>query len=142
MSMQDPISDLLTRIRNGQQIKSNKVDIYSSKIKLAIVNVLKEEGYIKDYALTKDKKPVLKIFLKYYRGEPVIKRILRVSKPSFRIYKNKKNLPKVLGGLGIAIISTSRGVMTDYQARNYNLNKHVQNSTEKGLGGEVLCFVE
>ena len=142
MSMQDPISDLLTRIRNGQQIKNKKVDIYSSKIKIAIVNVLKTEGYIRDYIVTKDQKPVLKIFLKYYQGKPVIKRIFRVSKPSFRIYKNKKNLPKVLGGLGIAIISTSKGVMTDYQARNYSLNSHEENSTKKGLGGEVLCFVE
>lgn len=142
MSMQDPISDLLTRIRNGQQIRSKKVTMYSSKIKLSIVNVLKKEGYIKDYSLTKDKKPILEIFLKYYKGEPVIKRIFRVSKPSFRIYKNKKNLPKVLGGLGIAIISTSKGVMTDYQARNYALNSHEENSTKKGLGGEVLCFVE
>jgi len=142
MSMQDPISDLLTRIRNGQQIKNKKVDIYSSKIKIAIVDVLKTEGYIRDYIVTKDQKPVLKIFLKYYQGKPVIKRIFRVSKPSFRIYKNKKNLPKVLGGLGIAIISTSRGVMTDYQARNYALSSYMKNSTEKGLGGEVLCFVE
>merc|ERR1712029_405233 len=123
--MQDPISDLLTRVRNGQQIKNNKVTMYSSKIKIAIVNVLKKEGYIKDYIVTKDKKQVLEIFLKYHRGEPVIKRIFRVSKPSFRIYKNKKNLPKVLGGLGIAIISTSRGVMTDYEARNYALNTYI-----------------
>jgi len=142
MSMQDPISDLLTRIRNGQQIRNKKVSIFSSKIKISIVNVLKNEGYIKDYNVTQDKKPVLEIFLKYHRGEPVIKRIFRVSKPSFRIYKNKKNLPKVLGGLGIAIISTSRGVMTDYQARNYSLKSYIENSTEKGLGGEVLCFVE
>jgi len=142
MSMQDPISDLLTRIRNGQQIRNNKVTISSSKVKIAIVNVLKEEGYIKNYNVTEDKKPVLEIFLKYYQGEPVIKRIFRVSKPSFRIYKNKTNLPKVLGGLGIAIISTSRGVMTDYQARNYALSSYIKNSTEKGLGGEVLCFVE
>jgi len=142
MSMQDPISDLLTRIRNGQRIKNNVVTIYSSKIKIAILNVLKKEGYIKDYIVKKEKKPILEIFLKYYRGEPVIKRILRVSKPSFRIYKNKKDLPKVLGGLGIAIISTSRGVMTDHQARNYALNSYIKNSTEKGLGGEVLCFVE
>jgi len=137
--MQDPISDLLTRIRNGQQIKNKKVTISSSKIKIAIVNVLKKEGYIKDYKIIEDIKPILEIFLKYYRGEPVIKRIFRISKPSFRIYKNKKNLPKVLGGLGIAIISTSKGVMTDYDARNY---QHIKNSTEKGLGGEVLCFVE
>ena len=142
MSMQDPISDLLTRIRNGQQIRNNKITISSSKVKIAIVNVLKEEGYIKNYNVIEDKKPVLEIFLKYYQGEPVIKRIFRVSKPSFRIYKNKNNLPKVLGGLGIAIISTSRGVMTDYQARNYALNSYIKNSTEKGLGGEVLCFVE
>jgi small subunit ribosomal protein S8 len=142
MSMQDPISDLLTRIRNGQQIRNNKITISSSKVKIAIVNVLKEEGYIKNYNVIEDKKPVLEIFLKYYQGEPVIKRIFRVSKPSFRIYKKKTNLPKVLGGLGIAIISTSRGVMTDYQARNYTLNSYMKNSTEKGLGGEVLCFVE
>ena len=142
MSMQDPISDLLTRIRNGQQIKNKKVSISCSKIKVAIVSVLKEEGYITNYNVVEEKKPVLEIFLKYYRGEPVIKRIFRVSKPSFRIYKKKTNLPKVLGGLGIAIISTSRGVMTDYQARNYTLNSYMKNSTEKGLGGEVLCFVE
>ena len=142
MSMQDPISDLLTRIRNGQQIKSSVVKISSSKIKIAIVDVLKTEGYIKNYNITGDKKPVLEIFLKYYKGLPVIKRIFRVSKPSFRIYKNKKDLPRVLGGLGIAVISTSRGVMTDYQARNYNLSSYKANSTEKGLGGEVLCFVE
>jgi small subunit ribosomal protein S8 len=142
MSMQDPISDLLTRIRNGQQIRNNKITISSSKVKIAIVNVLKEEGYIKNYNVIEDKKPVLEIFLKYYQGEPVIKRIFRVSKPSFRIYKNKTNLPKVLGGLGIAIISTSRGVMTDYQARNYALSSYIKNSTEKGLGGEILCFVE
>merc|ERR1712078_51079 len=140
--MQDPISDLLTRIRNGQQIKIEKINISSSKIKIAIVNVLKKEGYIKDYNVLEDKKPILEIFLKYYRGEPVIKRIFRVSKPSFRIYKSKNELPKVLGGLGIAIISTSRGVMTDYEARNYALNKYIKNSTEKGLGGEIICFVE
>ena len=137
MSMQDPIADLLTRIRNGQQIESEKVVIFSSKIKIAILNVLKKEGYIKDYNLVKDEKPVLEIFLKYYRGKPVIKRIFRVSKPSFRVYKKKNELPKVLGGLGIAIISTSRGVMTDYEARNYSVN-----DTEKGLGGEVICCVE
>jgi len=142
MSMQDPISDLLTRIRNGQQIRNSRITIFSSKLKVSIVNVLKKEGYIKDFNIKEGKKPVLEIFLKYYKGEPVIKRISRVSKPSFRIYRNKKNLPKVLGGLGIAIISTSRGVMTDYQARNYNLDTYKKNSTEKGLGGEVLCFVE
>lgn len=142
MSMQDPISDLLTRIRNGQQIKSNQISISSSKIKVAILNVLKKEGYIKDYIIKKEKKPILEIFLKYHRGKPVIRRILRISKPSFRIYKNKKDLPRVLGGLGIAIISTSKGVMTDYQARNYDLSSYVKNSTKKGLGGEVLCFVE
>lgn len=142
MSMQDPISDLLTRIRNGQQNKSENVVINSSKIKVAMVNVLKKEGYIEDYNIIEGKKPLLRISLKYYQGEPVIKRILRVSKPSFRIYKDKKNLPKVLGGLGIAIISTSRGIMTDYEARNYALSSYIKNSEEKGLGGEVLCFVE
>jgi len=135
--MQDPIADLLTRIRNGQQIESEKVVIFSSKIKVAILNVLKKEGYIKDYNIIENKKPILEIFLKYYRGKPVIKRIFRISKPSFRIYKKKDELPKVLGGLGIAIISTSRGVMTDYEARNYSIS-----SDKKGLGGEVLCCVE
>lgn len=142
MSMQDPISDLLTRIRNAQQIKNNKIIISSSKLKISIVNVLKKEGYIKNYNIIKNNKPLLEINLKYYRGEPVIKRIFRISKPSFRIYKNKTELPKVLGGLGIAIISTSRGVMTDYEARNYEINKYIKNSTAKGIGGEVLCFVE
>ena len=142
MSMQDPIADLLTRIRNGQQIRNEKVVIFSSRMKVAILNVLKKEGYIKNYNIIKNTKPILEIFLKYYRGEPVIKRIFRISKPSFRVYKGKKDLPKVLGGLGIAIISTSRGVMTDYQARNYALSSYIKNSTEKGLGGEVLCFVE
>jgi len=142
MSMQDPISDLLTRIRNAQQIKRDKIIISSSKLKISIVNVLKQEGYIKNYNIIKSNKPVLEIILKYYRGKPVIKRIFRISKPSFRIYKNKTELPKVLGGLGIAIISTSRGVMTDYEARNYEIKKYIKNSVSKGIGGEVLCFVE
>lgn len=137
MSMQDPIADLLTRIRNGQQIRNEKVVIFSSRMKVAILNVLKKEGYIKNFNIIESSKPTLEIFLKYYHGKPVIKRIFRISKPSFRVYKNKHELPKVLGGLGIAIISTSRGLMTDYEARNYSLN-----SSEKGLGGEVICFVE
>lgn len=137
MSMQDPIADLLTRIRNGQQIRNEKVVIFSSRMKVAILNVLKKEGYIKNFNIVESNKPILEIFLKYYRGKPVIKRIFRISKPSFRVYKNKHELPKVLGGLGIAIISTSRGLMTDYEARNYSLS-----SSEKGLGGEVICFVE
>lgn len=131
MSMQDPISDMLTVIRNGQQARKDVVSMHSSKIKVAIANVLKEEGYIADYQVdNQDNKPVLSVQLKYYRGQPVISSIKRVSKPSVRVYSGADTLPKVLGGLGVAIVTTSKGVMTDRAAR------------AAGIGGEVICFVE
>ncbi|WP_343153527.1 30S ribosomal protein S8 [Buchnera aphidicola (Mindarus keteleerifoliae)] len=129
MSMQDPISDMLTRIRNGQLANKLFVNMPSSKLKIAISSVLKEEGYIVNYMVEKNLKSTLKIFLKYFKGKSVIEKIQRISKPSLRIYKKKYDLPKVMGGLGIAIISTSKGVLTDKIAR------------EKGLGGEVICHV-
>ena len=130
MSMTDPIADMLTRIRNGQASNKTEVAIPSSKLKTAIAEVLKKEGYISNYS-TSDKggKNILTIELKYFEGKPVIESIYRSSKPGLRIYKNKENLPKVLGGLGVAIVSTSAGVMSDRVAR------------EKGVGGEVLCIV-
>jgi len=129
MSMQDPIADMFTRIRNGQ--KSNKllIDMPSSNLKLAISKVLKQEGYIKDYNFHGTKKLRLTILLKYFQGKGVIDNIQRISRPSLRIYKNKKNLPKVISGLGVAIISTSKGVITDQSAR------------QLGLGGEIICYV-
>ncbi|QIT56395.1 30S ribosomal protein S8 [Aquisalimonas sp. 2447] len=130
MSMTDPIADLLTRIRNAQTANKAEVTLPSSKLKQAVVGVLKEEGYIEDFRVEgDDKKPQLVIGLKYFHGEPVIERIQRVSRPGLRIFKDKASLPKVNGGLGVAIISTSRGVMTDHKART------------TGIGGEVLCEV-
>ncbi len=130
MSMTDPVADMLTRIRNGQAAGKKSIKQPSSKLKIAIANVLKAEGYILDYALeTNGSHTEMTIDLKYYRGEPVIESIKRVSRPGLRIYKSKDELPKVLGGLGIAIISTSKGVMTDRAAR------------EIGHGGEVICTV-
>ena len=129
MSMTDPISDFLTRIRNGQQAGMKTVVMPSSKLKTAIAGVLKAEGYISDYAVQADKKPTLNVELKYFNGKPVIDELQRVSRPGLRIYKGKNELPQVLGGLGIAIISTSKGLMTDRQAR------------AEGQGGEVLCYV-
>ena len=130
MSMTDPIADMLTRIRNGQASNKTEVAIPSSKLKAAIAEVLKKEGYISNYSISgKEGKNILTIELKYFEGKPVIESIYRSSKPGLRIYKNKENLPKVLGGLGVAIVSTSAGVMTDRVAR------------EKGVGGEVLCIV-
>ena len=130
MSMSDPISDLLTRIRNGQGAGKPEVSLQSSKVKLAIVKVLKDEGYISDFAVTKDGgKSTLTIALKYHAGKPVIERLQRVSRPGLRLYRAKDELPKVLGGLGIAIVSTPAGVMTDRAARR------------AGQGGEVLCLV-
>jgi small subunit ribosomal protein S8 len=128
--MQDPIADLLTRIRNGQM--TNKVDVSmpSSKVKKAIAEVLKDEGYIEDYKVDENNgKPLLRVELKYYAGRPVIEKIERISKPGLRIYKDSDNLPKVMNGLGVAIITTSKGVMTDIKAR------------AAGIGGEVLCYV-
>ena len=130
MSMTDPISDMLTRIRNGQASNKTEVAIPSSKLKTAIAEVLKKEGYISNYSTSgKGGKNILTIELKYFEGKPVIESIYRSSKPGLRLYKNKENLPKVLGGLGVAIVSTSAGVMSDRVAR------------EKGVGGEVLCIV-
>lgn len=130
MTMTDPISDLLTRIRNGQMVGKVQVTMPSSKAKQSIAKVLKAEGYIADFEVQNaDNKPELVITLKYYEGKPVIDRIERVSRPGLRIYKGKDELPKVLGGLGIAIISTSQGVMSDRAAR------------AAGRGGEVLCVV-
>ncbi|HUN27505.1 MAG TPA: 30S ribosomal protein S8 [Steroidobacteraceae bacterium] len=130
MSMTDPIADLLTRIRNGQSARKTEVSMNSSKLKTAIVRVLKEEGYIADFRLDVDgAKQTLTIGLKYYEGRPVIDRLERVSRPGLRIYRGKDELPKILGGMGTVIVSTPRGVMTDRQARSI------------GQGGEVLCIV-
>jgi len=130
MSMTDPVADMLTRIRNGQMAEKVGVTMPSSKIKEAIARVLKDEGYIESFNVRKDgAKAELDIELKYYAGRPVIERIERVSRPGLRIYRGKEDLPKVLNGLGIAIVSTPRGVMTDRKARSVN------------VGGEVLCIV-
>lgn len=130
MSMTDPIADLLTRIRNGQSARKSEVSLDSSKLKTAIVRVLKEEGYVADYRVEAEgQKPKLTIGLKYYEGRPVIDRLERVSRPGLRIYRSKDELPKVLGGMGTVIVSTPKGVMTDRQARSI------------GQGGEVLCIV-
>ncbi|QHS11002.1 30S ribosomal protein S8 [Sinimarinibacterium sp. NLF-5-8] len=130
MSMTDPIADFLTRIRNGQQARKKSIDVPSSKAKEAIAAVLKDEGYIADFSVTAEgAKKTLSVGLKYFDGKPVIERIERVSRPSLRVYKGKDQLPKVLGGLGIAIISTSSGVVSDRRAR------------AAGQGGEVLCVV-
>ena len=127
--MTDPISDMLTRIRNAQSAGKIDVTMPSSKAKLAIADVMKEEGYITDYAVSTQTRPELTITLKYYQGSPVIEELKRVSRPGLRIYRNKDELPKVLNGLGVAIISTSAGVMTDKKAR------------EEGRGGEVICTI-
>lgn len=129
MSMQDPIADMLTRIRNGQAAGKVRVTMPVSKQKLAIAEVLKQEGFIKDYALEDDDQSQFSLVLKYYDGQPVIRQLKRVSRPGLRVYKGKGDLPKVMGGLGVAIISTSRGLMTDRAAR------------AAGHGGEVLCVV-
>ena len=129
MSMHDPISDMLTRIRNAQRADKVVVAMPSSKLKCAIAKVLKEEGYIEDFAVSADAKPVLEIQLKYYAGRPVIEQIKRVSRPGLRIYKASGEIPNVMNGLGVAIVSTSKGVMTDRKAR------------AAGVGGELLCIV-
>ena len=130
MSMTDPIADMLIRIKNAAAVGKPAVSMPSSKIKVAIAKVLEEEGYIGSSRVTKDgAKSVLEIALKYYEGKPVIERLQRISKSSLRQYRGKDALPKVLGGLGVAIISTSKGIMTDSQAR------------QQGVGGEVLCVV-
>jgi small subunit ribosomal protein S8 len=130
MSMSDPIADMLTRIRNAQGVQKTNVSMPSSKVKVAIANVLKDEGYIEDFAVsTEGGKSELNIGLKYYVGRPVIERIERVSRPGLRIYKGKDDIPQVMNGLGVAIVSTPKGVMTDRKAR------------ATGVGGEVLCYV-
>lgn len=130
MSMSDPIADMLTRIRNAQMVEHSSVSMPSSKVKVAIAQVLKDEGYIEDFRVTKDKaKATLEIALKYYAGRPVIEKIERVSRPGLRIYRSKEDIPPVMNGLGIAVVSTSRGVMTDRKAR------------AAGVGGEVLCII-
>ena len=130
MSMTDPIADMFVRIRNAAAVGKPTVSMPSSKIKVAIAGVLKDEGYIADSRVTQDgAKAQLEIVLKYYEGKPVIEKLQRVSRSGLRQYRGKDALPKVLGGLGVAIISTSKGIMTDVQAR------------QQGVGGEVLCFV-
>ena len=131
MSMQDPISDMLTRIRNGQSAGKVHVSMPLSKQKLAVAEVLKQEGYIADYMKEENEgtHPQMSVVLKYYEGKPVIDRIKRVSRPGLRIYKSKDQLPRIMGGLGIAIVSTSKGLMTDRAAR------------AAGHGGEVVCVV-
>ena len=129
MSMQDPIADMFTRIRNGQMANKIAVSMPSSKLRVAVAKVLKDEGYIQDYAVDGDVKPELSVTLKYFEGNKVIETIERVSRPGLRIYKKKDELPKVMGGLGVAIVSTSKGVMTDRAARN------------AGMGGEIIGYV-
>ena len=130
MSMSDPIADMLTRIRNAQSVEKPVVSMPSSKLKVAIAQVLKDEGYIDAFAIkTEGVKSELEISLKYYAGRPVIERIERVSRPGLRIYRGRDAIPTVMNGLGVAIVSTSRGVMTDRRAR------------AQGIGGEVLCIV-
>ncbi len=130
MSMSDPIADMLTRIRNGQRVDKTEVAMPSSKLKVAIAKVLEDEGYINGFVVEENAgKPTLRIGLKYYAGRPVIERIERVSRPGLRIYKNSRTIPQVMNGLGVAIISTPKGVMTDRKAR------------AAGVGGEVLCYI-
>ncbi|MFA6972319.1 MAG: 30S ribosomal protein S8 [Gallionella sp.] len=131
MSMNDPISDMLTRIRNAQMAEKASVSMPSSKLKVAIAEVLKEEGYVDGFKVEQGKpgKATLQIGLKYYSGRPVIEKIQRISRPGLRIYKGNSDIPKVMNGLGIAIVSTSKGLMTDRKAR------------ANGIGGEVLCVV-
>jgi len=130
MSMSDPIADMFTRIRNAQRVEKGAVSMPSSKLKVAIAQVLKEEGYIEGFQVAHDgPKSQLHVSLKYYAGRPVIERLERVSKPGLRVYRSKEAIPKVMDGLGVAIFSTPRGVMTDRRAR------------ATGVGGEVLAFV-
>jgi small subunit ribosomal protein S8 len=129
MSMSDPIADMLTRIRNAQMVEKASVTMPSSKLKVAIAQVLKDEGYIDNFAVKGDAKAELEIALKYYAGRPVIERIERVSRPGLRSYKGRHDIPSVMNGLGVAIVTTPKGVMTDRKAR------------QAGIGGEVLCYV-
>ena len=130
MSMSDPIADMLTRIRNGQSVDKTEVVMPSSKLKVAIAQVLKDEGYIDGFSVVAHNgKPELHVGLKYYAGRPVIERLERVSRPGLRVYKNHQTIPQVMNGLGVAIVSTPKGVMTDRKAR------------AAGIGGEVICYV-
>jgi small subunit ribosomal protein S8 len=130
MSMSDPVSDMLTRIRNAQMVGHTEVVMPASRLKAAIARVLKDEGYVEDFALRDNgAKKQLHIGLKYYAGRPVIERLERVSKPGLRVYKGRNDIPQIMNGLGVAILSTSRGVMTDRKAR------------ADGVGGEILCIV-
>ena len=130
MSMSDPIADMLTRIRNAQMVEKPTVSMPTSKLKVAIAQVLKDEGYVDSFAVVGDPaKPQLEISLKYCAGRPVIERIERVSRPGLRVYKGRHDIPNVMNGLGVAIVTTPKGVMTDRKAR------------QAGIGGEVLCYV-
>jgi len=131
MSMSDPIADMFTRIRNAQRVEKESVAMPSSKLKVAIAAVLKDEGYIDGFRIQSDaaNKPQLQVQLKYYAGRPVIERLERVSRPGLRIYKGRDSLPQVLNGLGVAIVTTSKGVMTDRRAR------------QTGIGGEIIGYV-
>lgn len=130
MSMSDPIADMLTRIRNAQSVNKISVTMPASKVKGAIANVLKDEGYIENFSVDANNgKPLLSVVLKYYAGRPVIEKIERVSKPGLRVYNSGQNIPKVMNGLGVTIVSTSKGVMTDRKAQ------------AAGIGGELLCVV-
>lgn len=130
MSMSDPIADMLTRIRNGQMVEKTSVKMPASKLKKAIAQVLKDEGYIDDFKVSDASGlPEMEVALRYYAGRPVIEKLERVSRPGLRIYKGRDDLPRVMNGLGVAIVSTSQGVMTDRKARSL------------GVGGEVLCVV-
>jgi len=130
MSMSDPIADMLTRIRNAQMVEKASVQVPSSKVKVAIAQVLKDEGYIDGFQVKNDDgRPQLEIALKYYAGRPVIERIERVSRPGLRVYKGSSAIPQVMNGLGVAIVTTPKGVMTDRKA------------SANGVGGEVLCYV-
>lgn len=129
MSMQDTLADMFTRIRNAQMASKSTVEMPSSKMKVSVAEVLKAEGYIDDFSVSAEEKPALTLTLRYFEGKPVIEEIKRASRPGLRQYKGAKELPKVAGGLGVAIVSTSKGVMTDRAAR------------QAGVGGEVICTV-
>ncbi|WFE69267.1 30S ribosomal protein S8 [Thiomicrospira sp. R3] len=130
MSMSDPIADMLTRIRNGQIAGHSNVCMPSSKLKTALAKLLSDEGYVSSYEVKDiDGKSILSIDLKYYQGKPVIELLKRVSRPGLRVYKNKDELPNVIGGLGVAVVSTSKGIMSDREAR------------VQGVGGEIVCYV-
>lgn len=129
MSMQDPLADMFTRIRNGQMAEKVSVEMPSSKMKQSVATVLRDEGFIEDFSVEGDKKPRLTINLRYFEGKPVIERIQRASRPGLRQYRGNSELPRVANGLGVAIVSTSQGVMTDSAAR------------KAGIGGEIICTV-